>query len=62
MKPTRADGHLRIVETPAGYVLMQGVDRKLGGPYASRTEALWALEAKLPKRQRQVRNRDAART
>ena len=62
MKPTRADGHLRIVETVVGYIIVEGVDRKVGGPYSSRTEALWALEARLPKRHRQVRNRDAART
>jgi hypothetical protein len=62
MKPMRSDGHLRIVETARGYVLVQGVAHKVAGPYPSRTTALWALEAKLPKRRRQVRNRDAART
>jgi hypothetical protein len=62
MKPMRHDERLRIVQTVAGYVIVQGVDRKVGGPYPSRTTALWALEAKLPKRRKQATSPDRARS
>jgi hypothetical protein len=62
-KPMRLSTEPRIVriEATGKWAVFRG-DRRIAGPFASRTLALWAADAAEPKRRRQAGDPDAARS